>query len=906
MNTKILTRPYNVPIIESDKTPQKFWRRVITFVKAHATAITLIIVLSVAVFSHGYNMLNYPYYESDEGTYTSQAWSILTKGELAPYTYWYDHPPLGWATIALWAWALPQDLFTFGTSIDTGRVLMLIVHLISVTLIFYITKRWTKSNMIALFVCLFYSLSPLAIYFRRRVLLDNLMNMWLLASLALLFVKQIKLRHFALSGLFFAFSFLTKISAMFFGPALLLIVAFGKYPVHRMFRIASWLSVAILSVIIYPIYSILKGEFLPASITGGEHVSLIESLLFQMGRGNGISFYQKGSDFLIVLQDWMLRDTPYIISLCIIIVFGLWAGIKNNTARALFIGSLCYIFFLIRGNVVINFYIIPLISFLSLLAGVILFEIKKHMDIRWIDRPRRLFLLSLVPVLLITLIGFYYTFGATTKHLYANEVSNQRLAMNWIKDNLPEDADIIIDSIMLVELRDSRYRNSKTFDNAEWFYKVSRDPEIRDQKYNGTWRTFDYIALTHEMLKQLDRFEKDDISLLAFEHSLPTAKWVQNSTSYVDEQKFITTNGDWAMIYNINGNTKNQLVDSWNYYKKNFIHSYGQVIDPAFDVTTSEGQSYAMLRAVWMNDKETFNGVWDWTRHHLQHRVGDRLLSWQWKNNKLLDATNASDADQDIAMALLFASKAWTDTSYSDAAKEIISDIWRMSVVQIDGTLYMLPMNEPQARAGNKYIFNPSYLSPAHYRIFASVDPLHDWLKLADDSYKTLNRIALNSSSGLPANWYLIDNRSGALSSASSNFGTNADMFGYDAFRTFWRIALDEKWYNNREARSYLEKQGDFLLKEKSSYVRLPNFYDPKTGIGTFADQSLAVHTGYLIALDYANKNIANKYYESIFLDAYNPEIGYWKSTNNYYDQNWVWLGSGLFNGDIQNLWERP
>src|ERR1700674_5745842 len=48
------------------------------------------------------------------------------------------------------------------------------------------------------------------------------------------------------------------------------------------------------------------------------------------------------------------------------------------------------------------------------------------------------------------------------------------------------------------------------------------------------------------------------------------------------------------------------LAAAWSGYKDCFIQPDGRVIDFQRDqVTTSEGQSYAMLRAVWMNDRTT-------------------------------------------------------------------------------------------------------------------------------------------------------------------------------------------------------------------------------------------------------------------------------------------------------------
>src|SRR5262245_24715441 len=43
----------------------------------------IIAVLLIAGLAHGINMLHYPYYENDEGTYMSQAWALVHQGRLA-------------------------------------------------------------------------------------------------------------------------------------------------------------------------------------------------------------------------------------------------------------------------------------------------------------------------------------------------------------------------------------------------------------------------------------------------------------------------------------------------------------------------------------------------------------------------------------------------------------------------------------------------------------------------------------------------------------------------------------------------------------------------------------------------------------------------------------------------------
>src|SRR6185436_16916003 len=50
------------------------------------------------------------------------------------------------------------------------------------------------------------------------------------------------------------------------------------------------------------------------------------------------------------------------------------------------------------------------------------------------------------------------------------------------------------------------------------------------------------------------------------------------------------------------------LKESWAKYVERFIQADGRVIDhKAGGISTSEGQAYAMLRAVWMQDRATFD-----------------------------------------------------------------------------------------------------------------------------------------------------------------------------------------------------------------------------------------------------------------------------------------------------------
>ena len=86
-------------------------------------AVALLVALAVAAVFTGFNMFQFPHYESDEGTYVASAWAMFREGQLSYYTYNYDHPPLGWALLGAWA-TLTGGFLSLGSSVDTGRMFM--------------------------------------------------------------------------------------------------------------------------------------------------------------------------------------------------------------------------------------------------------------------------------------------------------------------------------------------------------------------------------------------------------------------------------------------------------------------------------------------------------------------------------------------------------------------------------------------------------------------------------------------------------------------------------------------------------------------------------------------------------------------------------------------------------------
>lgn len=345
------------------------------------------------------------------------------------------------------------------------------------------------------------------------------------------------------------------------------------------------------------------------------------------------------------------------------------------------------------------------------------------------------------------------------------------------------------------------------------------------------------------------------------------------------------------------------LRSTWDYYKKTFVDSDGKSIDPSREYkTTSEGQSYIMLRSVIVADKEMFDKSWDWTRKNLQTR-DDKLFSWLWggnnkENEKVVYEENATDADEDIALALILASFKWDKDQYLIDAKGIVNDLWEKNVVEQNGKYYLLAGSHFEKPKG--LVVNPSYLSPASYRIFSAIDKKHDWEKLADDSYRLLNKINLSNSEtvGLPPDWILVDKK-GEIKKADEYIDGETDMYGYDAFRTFWRVALDAKWFDSKDAKEYLSIADKFFSFEWNKNKKINAIYTVD-GLYGKGGNFLVAYTAPLSVFEFTNKNFADQIFIERFDKSLNKNSEYWGSGKDYYEQNWAWLSLSLYTNKFE------
>lgn len=342
------------------------------------------------------------------------------------------------------------------------------------------------------------------------------------------------------------------------------------------------------------------------------------------------------------------------------------------------------------------------------------------------------------------------------------------------------------------------------------------------------------------------------------------------------------------------------LIESWEAYRTRFIQADGRVIDRENrDRTVSEGQAYAMLRAVAINDQDTFLRTYTWAENNLtrQDNSGNRidtLWAWKWGQKEtgewaIIDSNFASDADIDAITALILAAQRWNCPDYLEEARIKLADLWKYSTIELpDGSRQLLP--GPAAAfwpQPDLLILNPSYFSPASFRLFAEVDPDHDWSSLTSTGYTMLEESAAVSPVGLPADWIAYNPNTSSYSPMPVGSGLQSN-YSFDAYRVWWRIALDAAWYNAPRAEAFLEQNLDSVIQPWKKDRRIParlslmgeplSFYEATS-------QYAMIYT----ALRITDVAASQELYLQKIQPTYNN--GFWDSDTAYYTHNLVWMG---------------
>lgn len=231
----------------------------------------------------------------------------------------------------------------------------------------------------------------------------------------------------------------------------------------------------------------------------------------------------------------------------------------------------------------------------------------------------------------------------------------------------------------------------------------------------------------------------------------------------------------------------------------------------AINTSNSEGIAYGMILAAARDDQPVLDALWQYEQLFLD---ANGLMNWEISpdgSGPTSQGTGAAtDGDEDMAFALLWADHRWgghgsLPDTYRNLALKQIGLIWQHEVDHSRGELLAPGDQFPNGAA----ILNISYFAPAYYRLFgaASGSPAN-WNKVVDSSYTvlaaTLNAANKNATNGLVPAW---STPAGVPQAPTSSFPTNHQL---DSCRAPFRLGQDFCWYGEPRAKAYLAKISAF------------------------------------------------------------------------------------------------
>jgi endo-1,4-beta-D-glucanase Y len=255
-----------------------------------------------------------------------------------------------------------------------------------------------------------------------------------------------------------------------------------------------------------------------------------------------------------------------------------------------------------------------------------------------------------------------------------------------------------------------------------------------------------------------------------------------------------------------------QVLDStWQGIKKRNIDAYttGLVHRPKSETpgdAVSEGVGYGMLLALFANDQSYFDKIYKAGKNYRLNFCQD----WHQPANGgkgMNDGGSATDADEDIALALIFADKLvkkglWnsSDVNYATDAQNGVNCVWGS-------------MNNGLLWPGNNWQpgYNVGYFAPAWYKIFNNFDSQRrNWTNAVNRSYEFI-RANASYDIGMVPDWNQENGTPGLGGNAGYNGYMGGRTFFKDAIRVLWRIANDYIWFGESRAKEFLDNSLKFI-----------------------------------------------------------------------------------------------
>ncbi len=249
-------------------------------------------------------------------------------------------------------------------------------------------------------------------------------------------------------------------------------------------------------------------------------------------------------------------------------------------------------------------------------------------------------------------------------------------------------------------------------------------------------------------------------------------------------------------------------ADAYNTWKTNYVElcsaspiKYRVRFDTPAQ-TVSEGIGYGMILAAYAADKNLFDGF---LQYYKDYSDANSLMNWKVNGcTGVIGSGAASDADLDAAIGLRIAMRQWPSISnYSTDFSTIINAI-RTYEIQSSTSAGPYQTNNGDGWGMSNSCRNPSYQSPAYYKVFGAFDTsnLSIWNNAVIASYALIS-VNVNSSTGLVSNWCDVN--------GNANNCNGPNEYGWDACRFPWRMATDAIWWNDVNAQTRCTSLANFI-----------------------------------------------------------------------------------------------
>jgi 4-amino-4-deoxy-L-arabinose transferase-like glycosyltransferase len=800
--------------------------------------ILTILVLSFVGYIHSQNMFRFPLYENDEGIYMSQAWAVSKLNQLSPYVYWYDHSPFGWIFLSIIANVI-GGYNAFGNAINTGRVIMFLFHMtVSIVLICY-SKIFTKKVYAGLAAVLLFGTLPTAVFFHRRVLLDNILVFFLSLSIIPIIREKISNKGLIISGILLAFAILSKESGIVFLPVFILFLWFKIDKSRRIMSQILFLGSTLSLLLMYPMMALLKTELLPSS----DKTSLIGTLGFQSSRGTGLPFWNPKSDFLAAMTNVYKSSAVSVELMGIYLALFTLGTILLYRLKffyhkeLLFFSSLlgAYIIFCIRGKLFLDFYIIPFFFLISALS-IFFFDYFKNIY------TTKYKFIAIPVTTALTIILCLNAFNLNYKTLNYDEVEPSQKALSWINNNVGTNNYIISDYGILMDLKDGL--NTKYYLNADNFWKADFEREIRSYKLKDNPFNIDYLYVSNQMYSDM-MAGSVPFTTIAYHNSKPIVSFKKD--------------GIKADIYKVVKDKNPVLINTWESLKA----------DPSFtNPSITDNLIHRLSLGSLLNDQEDYNKTLETISQKLYQQDQYQTLS----NDSLLriieSGINMRQRGQEVGQIYK-----QTINYLLDVRVKNITDLKANSKHSF---LYEGEIKKEDGGIITKLDF--SYFKPNLFSKIAKFYPDNRWGELKQDGYFLLDKM-LDINPKIQSIYLFdsIDNTLKVLNEEDSKlFNINVNNTS-KANLVYYEVFLDYKETRSKEIERITSKSLDFYTKLYESNGFIPVQYDA-FGKTTNYSKNLSNTTGiYGLFKIHKNKNVGK-----IWQSEYINEIEYDQSLKDF------------------------